>query len=882
MPDWVPMLRDALFWSLSQRETFLWWFVVQIVGLVSFPLAFAFFRFLPDRGYAFTKPLGLVFMTYVLWIGATAGILPNSRMSIILILAGIGSASLILAARRRDELRAFLRDRLGYILFAETLFTLALVVAISLRSYIAEINWSEKPMDFAFLNAIVRADSFPPEDPWLSGYTIPMYIFGHHIVGALTKLTGLSSSITFNLGVALMAALAAVGAFGLVYNLLVTRARARTAVLFGLVGVGLLLVLANMEGVFELFRRHQIGSSEFYGLLDINGLGGPIDCEANPGDCSEWYPTEWFSSWWRTTRIATDNDWREFPFFTFLLGDLHAHLLSIPLVLMAIAIALNTLRWRGTLLVSAWAGIPEGMRSAARRLGKASGGDVPAPSPLPPPFASAAAATLQLGASVWEGLAFWIAHPLHFVAAGILVGALGFTNLWDLPTLLLLIVAMAAVRNYLNEGRLNLAVVGQTIGFAIPLAALAVLLYVPFYLDFHPAGSGSGVLPLEVNGGLGPAEGIATRPHHFFYFWATILWLTASFFVVALGPWREHKPILGWALVPGLVPFGAWVFLVTAHEGPLGFVEEATARGGWWFTLAFLLLMVTVAALAFGRFLKADARRHESRQSVLFALAVGGTAILLLLGTDLYWVNDPVGVRSNTVFRLNYQAWLLFSISGAFGLHYVLSRWKLRETLMSTRRFAWVAITLVLIGAGLVYPVIGSMNRTYGFRVNPELDGLAFVSRTQPEEYQAIRWLSENVEGSSVILEAVGSQYLAFGHISSRTGIPTVLGWPEHEWRWRGSWEPQGGERPGDGGWCPSVRCVDIEQAYKTTSVEEARAILERYDVEYVYVGPLERDSYGEAGMAKFVQIGEVVFQQGGVTIYRVPPSQDQTELRQR
>ena len=847
------MLRDALFWSLSQRETYLWWFVVQVVGLASFPLAFAFFRFLPDRGYAFTKPLGLVLMTYVLWVGASAGIVPNSRASLILILAGIALTSLVLAVRRRDELRAFVRDRWHYILSVEVLFALALVVAISLRSYVAEINWMEKPMDFAFLNAILRADSFPPDDPWLSGHTIPMYIFGHHIVAALTKLTGLSSSITFNLGVALMAALAAVGVFGLVYNLLITRVRARTAVLFGLVGVGLLLVLANMEGVFELFRRHQIGSPTFYGLLDINGLDGPVDCEQNPFNCNEWYPTEWFSSWWRTTRIATDNDWREFPFFTFLMGDLHAHLLSIPLVLMAMGIALNMLRWPGALAGAAWGGVPERMRSAARRLAEATGeSDTPGPSRLPPAFTYATAATLNLGASTWEGMAFWIAHPLRFLAAGILVGALGYTNLWDLPTLFLLIVAMAAVRNYLNEGHLTAAVVGQTIGFAVPLIGLAILLYAPFYADFHPAGSGGGVLPLEVNGGLGPAEGIATRPHHFLYFWATILWLTASFFIVALGPWRERRSILGWALLPALVPFGLWVFLVTAHEGPLGFVEEATARGGWWFTLAFLVAAVTVAALAFGRFLNARARENENRQSMLFALAVGGTAILLLLGTDLYWVNDPTGFRANTVFRLNYQSWILFSISGAFGLHYILSRWKLRETPLLTHRFVWVVITLVLIGAGLVYPVTTSMNRTYGFRVNPELDGLAFLTRTQPDEHEAVRWLSENVEGSPVILEAVGSDYLAFGRVSSRTGIPTVLGWPEHEWRWRGSWEPQGGERTSGGGWCPSVRCVDIEQAYRTTSAEEARAILETYDVEYVYVGSLERDSYGEAGMAKF------------------------------
>jgi YYY domain-containing protein len=852
------MVWDALFWSLSQKETYVWWAVVLLVGLTAFPLTFAFFRFLPDRGYSFSKPLGLVLMTYILWIGASAHVVPNSRASLILILLGIALASAVVVWRQRDEIRTFIRDRFRYVLLIEGLFAVSLAVAVSLRSYVTEINWTEKPMDFAFLNAILRADTFPPEDPWLSGHTIPMYIFGHHMVAALTQLTGISSSITFNLGVALVAALAAVGVFGLVYNLLVVRVRPGVAVLFGLVGVGLLLVLANMEGVFELFRRHQIGSPGFYGLLDVNGLPGPVDCKQNPGNCSQWYPTEWFGPWWRATRMATDNDWREFPNFTFVMGDLHAHLLSIPLVLMAIAIALNFLRWPGALAGGAWPGVVRFLRGAASS------------ARLPQPLSSTTAVAGGLAASAWEGLAFWIIHPLYLLGLAVLIGALGFTNLWDLPVLFLLVVAMAAARNYLNEGHLNQAVIGQTIGFAAPLAVLAVLLYLPFYLNFHPAGSGNGVLPLEVNGGKGPAEGIATRPHHFLYFWGTILWPVGSFFVVALGRWRDHRPMLGWALVPALLPFSFWVLLLTGHKGPLGFVDEATARGGWWFTLAFLLTIVTVAALAFGRFLNATAREDESQQSMLFALAVGGIAVLLILGTELYWVDDPTGYRANSVFRLGYQAWILLSISGAFGLYYILSRWKLGDMLASTHRFVWVAITVALLGAGLVYPVIASMNRTYGFTVNPELDGLAYVRRSEPADYEALQWLSENVKGTPVILEAVGTDYLSFGRVSSRTGIPTVLGWPDHEWRWRGSWEPQGGKPLEGGGWCPSVRCADIDQAYKTTSVDEARAILDRYKVEYVYIGGLERDHYGEEGMAKFAQLGEVAYQNDKVTIYHV------------
>ena len=802
MPDWLETLRDAAFWSLSQKETYIWWAAVQLVGLVAFPLGFAFFRFLPDRGYSFSKPLGLVLSTYVLWIGATLHVVPNSRVSVILILVALGLASLAVVWRQRLELVAFLRRRWPYLLLIEGLFALALALAVTHRSNVSEIQWNEKPMDFAFLNAILRADTFPPKDPWLSGHTIPMYIFGHHMVALLTQLSGLSSSMTFNLGVALMPALAAAAVFGLVYNLLIARARFRTVVLFGLVGVVLLLVLANIEGVFELMARHSIGSRDFYRLVDIESLPGPTDCHKNPNDCRDWWPSG--LSWWRASRIGSQWDWREFPFFTFLLGDLHAHLMSIPFVLMAIGIALNTLRWDGAL--------------DAR---------------------------------------FWLAHPLRFLGSGVLLGALGFINTWDLPTFLALVAATAAVRNYLRAGRLGEEVAVQTAGFIIPLAVLSFALYLPFYLNFHPVGGA--ILPLEVdNVRFPPRQGLETMPHHFFYIWATILWFTGTFLVVALGPWREQRSMLGWALLPALVPFGLWVLLVTGHEGPLGFAEEAGARGGWWLTLAFLLVAVTVAALACLRFLRTQGSSEEERLSTLFALGLGGTAVLILLGTELYWVQDPVRIRANTVFRLNYQSWMMLSVSGAFGLHYVLSRWRAGSALTYAGRFAWATIAIVLIGAGLVYPVIGTMNRTNGFRSQPNVDGLAVMKSANVDEYEAIEWLRDNIDGTPVIMEAIGGDYSTLARVSARTGLPTILGWPEHEQRWRGSWDPQKGRRK------------DVERAYKTTSLEEAEAILEKYDVEYVFVGDLERDVYGEAGLAKFAQLGHVVFQKEHAIVYRV------------
>jgi len=272
----------------------------------------------------------------------------------------------------------------------------------------------------------------------------------------------------------------------------------------------------------------------------------------------------------------------------------------------------------------------------------------------------------------------------------------------------------------------------------------------------------------------------------------------------------------------------------------------------------------------------------------------------------------------------------MLSVSGAFGLHYILSRFNWREFWAATPRFlsevivaslfglvvwllrdngrlamtiaiagmllaiayiawnrtqkdtaaaisphAWAALTILLIAAGLVYPLTATMNRTYGFAVTPHLDGLVAMRAANPDEYEAVRWLSDNVEGTPIILEAVGGDYTLYGRVSSRTGLPTVIGWQDHEYRWRGSWSYLGGElEPADRAAypnCLTARCVDVARAYTSTSPREAKEILELYDVQYVYVGHLEREQYGEAGLAKFATFMELAYRNDTVTIYRMP-----------
>lgn len=148
-------------------EALAWWLTIELIGVIAFPIAFVALRFLPDRGYSFSKIIGLLLMSYLLWMGASAHIIPNRRWSIALILALIGLTSAVLAYRHRSEIRDFLRQRWHHILFGEVLVTIAFMLALFLKSYVADITFphSDNIGFAAFINVTLRSEYFPPEDP---------------------------------------------------------------------------------------------------------------------------------------------------------------------------------------------------------------------------------------------------------------------------------------------------------------------------------------------------------------------------------------------------------------------------------------------------------------------------------------------------------------------------------------------------------------------------------------------------------------------------------------------------------------------------------------------------------------------------------------------
>ena len=769
------------------------------------PYRLTFFHRLPDRGYAFAKVVGILLLSYGVWMGATIGVISNSRGGALLILLGLALVGATIWGRRRQEMGAFIGERWRYILVVEVLFAAAFFTAAWLRAFVPDVAGTEKPDEFAFLNAVLRTDQFPAYDPWLAPFSLSYYYFGYVMSGALIKITGVPAAIGFNVTLALVAALTVTAAFGVVYNLVASVASVGRAIAFGLVGVVLVAIIGNMVGLLELMSVQGLGPSALYEWADIEGL--------TAGKSStEWYPTEHFW-WWRSTRVPTGFDIREFPFFSFLLGDLHPHVIVMPFTLLAMGVGFNLLRLKETL---------DGR---------------------------------------WP-----LRNPLPFLLVMLILGSLSFFNAWSYPPTLALLALVVFARNWSGRRGTLRRTILDTASFVVPLTVGSIILYLPFYWT-----SSGGLWPLApveaiARPGL-PLDSMITQPKHLFLSIGNLLWLGAGLLVASLS-WRWLSRLgikVFWALLAGVLPVAVWALVVIYDVGLSGFMDELQLREANLLTLALLVALVAAAGLAFVRAL---GQKGEGRDGLLLAVAAVGVSVLLLLGTELFFQLDHFdGPRTNTVFKIFHHSWLFLAVGGAFALYYVSSRLDvgrlgrgIRGSLGQVGGLTWAGVAVLLILAGLVYPLIATLDRTNGFDNPQTLDGLASARRFNPSEYEAVRWLNENVQGSPVILEAVRSAYNEEGgNISVRTGLPTVLQWYIHEKGYRGSDKPLEG------------READVTQAYTTTSVDEARAILEKYDIEYVYIGSLERQQYGEVGLAKFGQFMELAFENAEVTIYRMP-----------
>ena len=801
----------------------LWYLILQLISLLTFPLVWTLFSFSPDRGVFFVKSAGILWVGFVLWIGTAYGLLRNEVGGAWLALLIVA----VLAATTPGTLKPiwdWARSHLRLIIWSELLFLVAFAGWALVRAYDPAVNHTEQPMDLMFLNAVAASPTFPPLDPWLSGYSISYYYLGYWLLNTLAVLAGQPTEIAYNLGQACWFALLLSGSFGLGYNLTASHLRHRgenftkskapsVTGLLAALSVGL---LGNLQILLEWFNGKGLLSERWAGFFDVHGF--PPTTLA--GD--DWW-------WWRSSRVIQDTSAGgghievidEFPFFSYLLGDNHPHLLAMPFVILVIALGFHT-----------FSAISSLYREPAENNGRGGWRDM---------------ARLLPGAKMW------------FSGALVFTCALLFLNPWDYPPywlLMVLTVWVAWQRTGLGASTRRRMIYAVLLGTALFISGVLILL--PFFLGAQS----------QVRGIL-PNFNHPTYPPQFFLMFGTLL---PGLILLIRRAWREKSPakpllvrsmiwtirlpvlflafgLLWFTLGPGIPPAD---FSLAPETSLAGAVAFRLTRSATFFSIGLGLSLII--ALGLQRCLT-DTQQTERKTclSIHFALLLAGIGLLLLYLPEFVYVHDSFGTRMNTVFKFYYQAWLLLAVSGAFA---VVLAW--RE---QTRIGAGVALAVMAVG--MAYPIAAIQTKTRAFGdADPTLDALWELKRSNPGEWEAARWVRANVPPQVVVLQTIGDSYQPDqDRLTVFTGRPTLLGWQGHELQWRGEQYST----------LVAGRAEALEQIYGKGSPETVRRALSEWGINYVYLGPAERARYAVDSDRELLlgEVMEPVFESGNIRIFR-------------
>ncbi|NOY97828.1 MAG: hypothetical protein GXP40_01315 [Chloroflexi bacterium] len=803
---------DALYNRYPVVGLVLWYLFVFVLGVFMYPIVRLAFPGLADKGYPLSRALGLVLLAYFPWLLGSLGI-PYSRVTIGIVFGAIVLIGAVLAWRQRDELRAEFKSKKKYFLTVEFLFFAFFLFDLLIRIGNPDLwhpsKGGERPMDFSYFNAVLKSTTFPPYDPWFAGGYINYYYYGFVLVGTPVKLLGIVPSVAYNFILPTLFAMVGMGAFSIGWNLvagsrfkveddaadLPTFNPKLVAGLAASAGMVLLGNLGMVRAVYQGLQRivdpvaHTTQASIFKHMWwAMQGFAKMLNGAVLPLGRGDWY---WFPS--RVIPAPGDVEpITEFPLFTFLYSDLHAHMIVLPLALLAIAWALSFL--------------------LARRDGKWS--------------------PMQIG--------------FELAIGGLIIGALRPTNTWDMYAYLPLagLVVGYALWRYADKDdgwRVVLALVGIA-----ALAFLSMFFYEPYTQWFGQA-----------YGKISRWTGTHTPIWSYFTHWGLFLFVIVSWMWWETHEWMANTPVSALnKLKPHRLLIEALAAIFLAALLALAFLK---VQIGW--------LALPLAVWAGILVLRPDL--PDGKRLVLFMV---GTGLLLTIAVEVIVLVGDIG-RMNTVFKLYLQTWTLFAVSAGASLGWLLPeipKWR------PNWRTGWQAVGVVLlVGAGL-FTLLGTLDKVRD-RVAPDaphsLDSMAYMEYARywdaeemdlSQDYNAIRWMQENVQGSPVIVEANTPEYRWGSRYTIYTGLPGVVGWNWHQRQQRALVSPD----------LITGRIDEIKEFYTTSDPAAAKAFLEKYNVRYIVVGQLERIYYPGAGLTKFESLDgtlwQEVFRDGETAIYEV------------
>ena len=739
--------------------TLQWWGYIFVIGVIFFPLASRLFSVFTDKGYTFSKIIGMVVISYIVFVLGVTHLAPFTQLTVLITTIACAIGITIFLIKFPQKLFTSL-PQFFLIFFEEIIFLVAMLFLAHIRAFQPDIFGLEKYMDFGFANSILRSTYFPPRDMWYTPLPINYYYFGHLVTAVITKLTGIPSFISFNLMLATLFAFTYTLSFSIAGNLWshfvhvwqISRNKPDKISLFsfipaGLIGGFLVTMGGNLHTMYTLFKPYANDNPVPFWQLVFSPRTFPN---------SYWYPN--------ATRFIYHTI-HEFPSYSFIVSDLHGHVLDIPMVLTTIAILFSLILKSQT--------------------------------PNNKPITSTKQQNLtKSGFKIMWKLEFGICIVLGFSLA-----VMYMTNAWDAMIYFLLSAVIIFWKNRQEKKNYLL----PTIHSLLFIFGFYLLFSFPFSLFFNPGALVGGiglVCPPQFLITIGKIGPFVFEPNH-----------------------CMHSPL--WQL---FILYGFFLY--------------------WLLSFIFILRK----------------ERNHLTESDIFVAIMSGIALLLIVIPEFFYLRDiyTTYFRANTMFKLVYQAFILFSLASAYMIFrfvHIFSSGALpfwRKLLLLPYLFIGFMF-LTLVG---MYSYFG-INSYYGnLTTYRGLDGTKYLTTSYATDASAIEWLNTHVTGQPVILEAQGDSYTEYARVSANTGLPTVLGWPVHEWLWRGTYD------------IVPPRSNDIQTMYTTTDATIFRSLAKKYNVHYVFVGQLERQKYPDLSEKKFQEVGKIVFHEGMTTIYRVPSLQ--------
>ena len=715
--------------------TFSWYLMTTVTTIAIAPLALWLGRGVVDRGASFVRPVAALALIWPIWFLASfmSGVVPFTEWALIASLVIVGGISWFLGWRNG------LIDRIAlkHLVIAEVGFLVFFALFLWFHGYGPQINEQEKPGDLMMLASSMRSTSMPPNDAWMAGETINYYYMGYLVWAAIAKIVNVTPWEAFNLALASVFAMTCIGIIGLVANIAATWVREQIARIAGIVALVLVVIGGNPWAAFTAIGDWSTQWTSFY----FSGIG-------------------WTAS--RTIHDVADKSdtvISEFPSFSFILADLHPHLLALPFAIGALGLA--------------WA--------------------------------------------LFRGVTFSSPSGIgRVVVTGAFVGSLYAMNSWDMPTYLLVTVIALVIGTHALAARQRVLAVAT-------LVLSALIAWLPFYVNFEAptrqgtTGFASTIQDVPVVGGILASlvryQGERTDAGEFLGVFGFV-WVIAIVLISTEFWQRRHAEV---DRFEQQLAIGAILLLIL---GAILVPMPVLALAGIPIVLSVMLI-----------------QRDPRISAANVSLGLFTIGFLITILPEFFFLGDIYTNRMNTIFKLYYQTWLLTGVAAAIA---VVVIWQTLRKLI-TERVATIAVsvaTAAILVLGVIFPIVGGKQWLDWRNVDRDwigIDGLAYVDdpaeawSSPGGEYEAIEWLYENANEDDVMLAAGGCTWSAdIGRPAGATGVPTILGWQDHEAQWHLA----------DASIYTEInqRTADITTLYASLDP----ALLDKYDITLLYIGSAE------------------------------------------